>query len=392
MRPRKRFVFSLAAVAAVGMAAAWFVLFHVDVYRPQELARAVGARHDDEQTIVMVGDVMTWDETATSIERSGPDYPFVATMPLLRSADLTIANLEGPIADRAPKVWGGWSYRVPSFTLAGLQHAGIDVVGLANNHAMDCGAAGLVETFEHLREFGLDFFGAGANRTEAAAPKVIQLGGLRLALVGLVTADSALYDEKAAQTGGAYANAMALCLDRFQATDDRAGTIVATPDVARELIAASRRVADFVIAFVHWGVRYQRHPSALEQELGRVLVESGADLIVGHHAHFWQPVGTYRGVPIVYGTGNFAFGSNNWQADEALLVRAVIKNRALDRVEFFPLAIRNANPLVHYQPKVLKGRSARNLLERLRQESRALGTELRLDEDRAVLNLSLMRK
>jgi gamma-polyglutamate biosynthesis protein CapA len=383
---RRAVLAGLALLAAIA-GALWLALFQIDVYRPGELAAAVALSGEDEHAIVLVGDIMTWDATEKSLRRYGPEYPFLATMPLLRGADLTVGNLEGPIADRSPKVLGGWSYRVPSWTLAGLERAGFRLLDLANNHAMDCGADGLLETIDKLRERGLDSFGAGKDLAEAQKPKIVVIGTLRVAFVAFLTSDSFVTDEKRADTPGGPEKALRSWGPILEARTDRPGAMLATRESARALVEEARREADLVIVVVHWGIRYRRAPSDLEKDLASVLADAGADLVVGHHAHFWQPAGMVGGTPIVYGTGNFAFGSDNWRADEALLVRAIIKHRALDRIELFPLAIRNLNPLVHYQPKVLKGRSAENLLDRLREASRPLGADLSIENGRAILRI-----
>lgn len=389
---RKSLLLALAAVVAVLCVAAlivWFTVFHIETYSPEELSRALAAGDPGEHSIVLVGDIMTWDDTESCLRRHGVAYPFLATLPLLSTADLTIGNLEGPIADAAAKVTTGWSYRVPSWTVPGLERAGFDGFGLANNHVLDCGPDGLAETIEHLRRAKMGHFGAGSDLEQASRPMIADVDGVgTVALVGLLAPDTLLHDAKAGEIPGASERVLRWAQDDFEARTDRAGTVVATVEAARESVESARRLADLVIVFIHWGIRYQRTPSYTQRRLALALAEAGADLVVGHHAHFWQPVGREGRTPIVYGTGNFAFGSNNWNADEALAVRVIAGDRKIRRVEFFPIAIRNVNPRVNYQPKVLKGRSARNQLGRLVAESRKLGVELVTEGDRAVLPIA----
>jgi poly-gamma-glutamate capsule biosynthesis protein CapA/YwtB (metallophosphatase superfamily) len=150
---------------------------HDLVYRPGELPFAFTGMESQHHTIVFTGDIMTWDRTAPLIQSHGPDYPFHATEALIESADLAVGNLEGPVAVWAEKTTGDYRYKVPPFTLQGLRAAGFDLLGLANNHIMDCREAGLLETVSFLQHLRLGGFGAGRNLTEAARPAVARVGG-----------------------------------------------------------------------------------------------------------------------------------------------------------------------------------------------------------------------
>ena len=83
-------------------------------------------------------------------------------------------------------------------------------------------------------------------------------------------------------------------------------------------------------------------------------IDAGADIVAGHHIHTWQPMEVYKGKPIFYGLGNFAFGSRNRRAKEGLLIRAVFLEKALNRVEIFPLYVKNADPKINFQTKLMK--------------------------------------
>ena len=153
-------------------------------------------------------------------------------------------------------------------------------------------------------------------------------------------------------------------------------------------MAAAKRSADLVVVSLHMGVLYHRPPYRDQVLLAKAAAGAGADLVVGHHAHFWQPVALMGRTPVVYGVGNFAFGSSNPNADEGLIVRAVVsrKTRKITRVELFPTAIDNRR--VKYRTQLLKGRSAQTALEDLRAWSeKVCSTQLEVRAGRAVLHV-----
>jgi poly-gamma-glutamate capsule biosynthesis protein CapA/YwtB (metallophosphatase superfamily) len=175
--------------------------------------------------------------------------------------------------------------------------------------------------------------------------------------------------------------------DRLAAGHDRPGTVIATPESVTALVQAVANHADLVVACLHFGIRYCRPPTTRQRALAQAAVLAGADLVVGHHAHIWQPVEVFQDVPIFYGLGNFAFGSANRRADEALLIRAVLDGARIAGVEIFPIYTKNRDPDVNYQPKVLGDRAAFDLIHRLAVESADLGACVVHSGGRGVLSL-----
>jgi len=359
------------------------------VYGPTELRDADFASAEGETTIAFAGDIMTWDTARSAIESNSVRYPFEATAAITRSADLAIGNLEGPVAVHAqPLEKGGYSYKVPPHTLEGLVWAGFDAVSLGNNHVRDCGDDGLIETMQYVEAAGLQHFGAGLNVEAARQPKIIEVGGLRVALVAFLTQETYLMEYAELNVPGLFDGRKQLILSVAGATNDRGGTVVSpTATDVQKMVAEARAVADFVIVYPHWGVRYHRPVFENQQELAHAAIDAGADLIVGHHAHLWQPTEVYKGVPIIYGIGNFAFGSRNSRATGGLLVRAVLTGGKLRRVELYPTFTKNRSRQVAHQTKILKGRSARRVLEDLAEWSAPRGAVVRIADGVGIIDL-----
>ncbi len=139
------------------------------------------------------------------------------------------------------------------------------------------------------------------------------------------------------------------------------------------------------MAIFHWGVPYVREPSPEDRAKARLAIDLGADVVVGHHPHVIQPFEIYRGRPIFFSVGNFAFGSGNSRA-EGLLVGIRFEEASTTLVAY-PLYVKNRDPRVNYQPKVLKGERANHILHRLATISGSCGGLLSIDQGRGTLTL-----
>jgi poly-gamma-glutamate synthesis protein (capsule biosynthesis protein) len=264
-----------------------------------------------------------------------------------------------------------------------LTWGGFDLVSLANNHLLDCGPEGLLETFGHLEEAGIDYFGAGATFDAAVTPRLASVGDQTVAFCGLLAIEERLADGSTPDE--ATGRKQVADLSRFRGSETAPGTVIATDDHLVQMVTRARSQADIVVVSIHFGIRYHRSPTPLQRKLARAAIDAGADLVVGHHAHIWQPVELYRGKPILYGLGNFAFGSGNRRADEGLLARIQLDSEGLQAVELFPLHIRNRDDNVQYESKVMRGTSASRALRRLVRLSTA---PLQIERGRGLLRLS----
>lgn len=356
----------------------------------EPLARPTGP---EALSIVVTGDIMLWDRLAELVGRLGYDYPFLGTMPLLKNADLTVGNLEGPLVAKAEQIPGRpYSYKVPPETVLGLTAAGFDVVSLANNHLLDCAEAGLQETIATLDKARIGWFGAGDSNEAARRPWIGQIKGVRVALIGGVSCEIYLGSARSFGNDEHWQRRLQLCKDHLTMIDgaNTMGTFFYDPETLAQDVAAARAQADIVIVILHAGVRYWRPPHELQVALAQSAAKAGADLVIGHHAHIWQPVQMIGSVPVIYGIGNFAFGSGNRNADEGLLLRAIVQTdtKRLARVELFPTYIKNRDKQVNYQVRIFKDKAARDVLEDLRTWSKKLyGTDLTIVDDRIVIEI-----
>jgi poly-gamma-glutamate capsule biosynthesis protein CapA/YwtB (metallophosphatase superfamily) len=364
-------------------------------YELQPLDRVAAIANEpgsDEMTLVFVGDIMLGHAMLPQLKRHGYRYPFEGTAPLLQQADLTVGNVEGAIAERAPTTKGRWSQKMSAAPLEGLVWAGVDTVSLANNHVHDCGDDGVRETIAYLEDAGIGWFGAGDSERQAREPWIVTVRGMRVALLGGVGTGMLLRHDwlKNSQT---VARRRAVILDELTHSGGaiEMGTFLHTPETLAEDVAAAKKKADLVVVSLHMGVLHYRPPYIEQIRLAEAAAKAGADLVIGHHAHFWQPVAFVDNTPVVYGIGNYTFGFANERSDESLIVRAVVSTdtRRITRVELFPLVTDNEDPRVNFNPRLLRGESARIALEDLSSWSKTLfRTPLEIREDRAVLDVA----
>jgi poly-gamma-glutamate capsule biosynthesis protein CapA/YwtB (metallophosphatase superfamily) len=296
-------------------------------------------RNEPDLSVIAVGDIMLGSRAKQVVALQGPDYPFAAVLPLLRRAPVVLGNLEGPFARTARRVRRNHSYRVDPALAGALSRAGINIVTLANNHLVDCGRAGVLETLEALEQAGVAAVGAGRDERAAHGPVIRVAGGWRIGVLGY------------------YWNR------RCAARADRPGSAMDPPEALAADISALRQQVDYVLVTFHWGVPYERQPSTEDQAKARWAVDCGADLVIGHHPHIVQRAELYRGCPIFYSVGNFAFGTGNSRA-EGLLVGVRLAERETT-VEAYPVYVKNRDPRVCYQPKLLRGAGAERALRHL---------------------------
>lgn len=243
-------------------------------------------------TLAVAGDVHF-----EGVLRERLDDPATALVPAagaLAAADLAVVNLETAVGTGgAPEPGKRFTFRAPPRALDALAAAGVDVATMANNHALDFGRVALDETFAAIAGASVDVVGIGPDADAAFAPAYVEAGGSRVAVLGATTA---ALDPTADPTG------------QWAATATRAGTADAV-DPARLLraVTAADAEADVVVVYVHWGVQGRTCPSADQRDLARALVDRGADVVVGSHAHEVQGDGRLGPGYVAYGLGNWAW-------------------------------------------------------------------------------------
>jgi poly-gamma-glutamate synthesis protein (capsule biosynthesis protein) len=224
------------------------------------------------------------------LKANGFDYPYRELGNDLMSPDLTIANFESPVTTGGKAEKKDFVYRTPPAALPDFVKAGFDVVNLANNHILDYGTEGLLDTFKHLDAAGLKYMGAGHNIAEAYKPAIVESKGIKIAFLGF---------SRVAENQSWYATASKPGIAQTYA-----------PQRAIQAIQSAREQADLVVVFAHWGKEREDKLIKEQPQLAQQYIDNGADLVVASHPHVLQGFESYKGKWIAYSLGNFLFTTN----------------------------------------------------------------------------------
>lgn len=233
-------------------------------------------------SVLFVGDMVLADLPGKAIEQG--KNPYAAFKDIFASADLRIGNLECVIATTGKAAEKNFTFRAHPRVIPLLkQH--FDAISLANNHSGDYGPEAFSEMLSLLKTQDLAYFGGGNNLSEAHRPHIIEKNGLKIALLG--------YDEFMPRS--------------FEANTTKAGVAWSEDEqVVRDIINARKIYhADIVIPFMHWGWENEMTANKRQRELARIMIDAGADAVIGSHPHVIQDTETYKGKPIIYSLGNF---------------------------------------------------------------------------------------
>jgi len=271
-----------------------------------------------QTTLVAVGDILLGRSLGTMMEQSkNYSMAFEQIEPELSRADIAFANLEGPFCEEPPYPGEGMVFRVRPAAIAGLVHAGIDVLSVANNHFDNGGDACIRFSLKHVHGAGIATAGAGETYREAHSPAILERHGVRFAFLGYTYAD-------------------------LNDTPEATHPVIAgrNPEHVREDVAAALREADAVIVSLHDGTEYTARVARETEEFCHAAIDAGAAVVLGHHPHVPQHVEQYHDGWIFYSLGNFVFQQYTPpEVQTALMARITFTGARVDRVEATPLVI-----------------------------------------------------
>ncbi len=337
---------------------AWLDPHEPAVGRLRAWARTEGARTavygtSTEVTLAAAGDVWFARHVGEVIDEKGLDYPFALVKDRLSAADVTWCDLESPLGTSGSPLPGKliW-FRAKPETVECLKSAGVDVVGLANNHILDYDSPCLLETLDILDKAGLAYCGAGRNEEEARRPAIVEAGGLKIAFLAYTEyADSSLY------WSFAYPRT-------FLAGEGVPGCNPLYLSLVEEDIARARAEADLVVVCYHWGLEDIEYPVAYHpwndlRAIAEKTIDLGACLVIGTHPHAVQGLETYGRGLIAYSLGNFVTDQIRDTQKEGLILEATLGPTGVLGARLVPVSVEG------FRPKVAEGETARALLEKV---------------------------
>ena len=280
----------------------------------------------DTLRVLFTGDLLLDRGVRAKIDTTGIDALFSPSIDsLLAAHDLVVPNLECPVTDIKAPMQKWFIFRGDPIHLPALRRHGITHLNLANNHSIDQGREGLMDTRDRIVAAGMVPVGAGKNMQEAACPVLLDSVPRRVWVVP----------------------SLRLALENYAYLPNR-------PCVSQESFSVLlNRVRELrnsdpqccIIPVLHWGGENTMRPILQQVAEAHRLVEAGADIIIGHHSHTLQPVERYKGSTIYYSIGNFIFDARRPTHNKACAVSVTITPDSIHS-EAVPITIRDCVPHV----------------------------------------------
>ena len=280
----------------------------------------------DSLTITFTGDLLLDRGVREFIRHRGTDSLFSPSVDsVFQSSDFVVANLECPATKREQPNFKKFIFRAEPEWLSTLRCHGITHLNLANNHSIDQGRGGLMDTKKNIEQEKMIAVGAGQNMQEAMKPVLLASSPRNIYLL----------------------SSLRMPLENYAFLPDK-------PCVSQEshdsLLTRLRRLRTaephaLIILSLHWGIEHTLIPTPMQRQQAHEYIDAGADALICHHTHTLQSIETYKGKPIYYSIGNFIFDQKKPVNSHACLVKVTVTAQNV-RYDTLPILIRNCVPMI----------------------------------------------
>lgn len=288
------------------------------------LLLSVSAYSADTLNIIFTGDILLDRGVRRVINHHGVDHLFSDGIDsVFRSAQIVVGNLECPATKIESPVFKQYIFRSEPEWLDTLRQHGITHLNLANNHSIDQGREGLLDTKRNIKAAGMVPIGAGASMREAAGPVLLASSPRKVWLVP----------------------SLRLALENYSYLTDKPCVSQEPMDSLMQRVFHLRKADStaVIIVSLHWGGEHTLKPVPRQRMEAHQLILAGADALICHHTHTLQTIETFRGKPIYYSIGNFIFDPTHPINAEACIVRLKITSDTIN-TETLPVQIRHCVP------------------------------------------------
>ena len=280
--------------------------------------------NDSTLTVVLTGDILLDRGVRKAIEHHGVDHLFSDGVDsVFHAAQVVVGNLECPATEIEAPVFKKFIFRAEPSWLEALQRHGVTHLNLANNHSIDQGRRGLIDTKENIHAAGMVPIGAGANMAEASEPVLLAEQPRKVWLVP----------------------SLRLALENYAYLTDKPCVSQEPMDSLLQRVYRLRQQDStaVIIVSLHWGAEHKLVPVPRQRLDAHLLIQAGADVLVCHHTHTLQTIENYQGHMIYYSVGNFIFDQHKPLNSEACMVRLDITADSM-AVTTMPVEIRQCVP------------------------------------------------
>lgn len=280
---------------------------------------------DGSFEIALTGDIMPGRRMSSLIEEKGIDYIFQDVAPVLNSCSIVFGNLETPLAQANNDIELKKNGKKQIHLIAeekvadGLKYAGFNVISLANNHSLDYGQQGIIQTMEILDSRGIKYQGIRKGALHKPnEPAIMEVNGTKVGFL--------CYSEVSHW--------------KFQATVSRWGT---NPSYFKEIkrdVKNARDKVDVLIVYLHWG-KEGKKVQKFQYVNAKKILDYGVDAVIGSHTHLFQDIELYKGKYILYGLGNFVFDMEDAVTKESAIVKMKIIDKKISGISVVPVHIKD---------------------------------------------------
>ncbi len=274
-------------------------------------------------------------------ESNGKEYFFQNVRSVFEKDDLTIANAEGTFTTSTSREDKLFAFKADPEYAQIFSSSSVEAVTLANNHSHDYGEQSYEDTKTALDSAGVTHFGYDETA-------VLEIKGVKVGLVGI-----------------------------YELSDHMERTTQLKENIAK----VKKDGAQLIITVFHWGTEKEISPDNNQTQLGRMAIDEGADLVVGHHPHVLQGIEKYKGKYIVYSLGNFCFGGNSYPSDMDTMIfqqTFTIASSGVQpdgQIHVIPCSISSASGYNNYQPTPAQGSEAERILTKINERSQLIEGE-----------------
>ena len=229
----------------------------------------------------------------------------------LSNADYTIGNVDGPMGGKGSRGYRFYpQFNTPPHLMYALKSSGVDMLTLANNHALDTYFDGLKREIDNVEKVGLDHVGAYRTQAEYDTPKVVTINDIKVGITNYTVSTNNLE-----RSSDSEATVYGLRTTRNSSPK-------------KDITALRSAGAEFVVVYMHWGEEYERTVTGSQKDLAKKLVAAGADMIIGGHPHVVQSIetvkaedadGNERSALVVYSMGNFLCDQRTRYRDSGII-------------------------------------------------------------------------
>ena len=276
--------------------------------------------------ITLTGDILLDRGVRTVVEKQGINQLFSpAVDSVLQASDVVVGNLECPATKIVAPVQKLFIFRAEPEWLDTLRVHGITHLNLANNHSIDQGREGLLDTRRNIIDAGITPIGAGENMDQASLPVLLASEPRNVWLVP----------------------SLRLALENYSYLTDRPCVSQEPMDSLLNRVHRLRKADStaVIIVSLHWGGEHTLRPVSRQRWDAHQLIRAGADALICHHTHTLQTIEEFLGKKIYYSIGNFIFDSTRQLNSRACMVRLRVGENEL-QTETIPVEIRNCVPTI----------------------------------------------